>query len=844
LSGLIPKCRELLQVPLRSPFFLSQYPLEKKEESALTSAFKGRLGITSKMDKNHRLQPVAVFGPYRFDLTSSELQKNGVWVRLEDKPARLLAALLEHPGEPVSREELRSRLWPNGVHVDFDHGLNKCVNKLRAALSDDSEKPRYVETLSRRGYRFVASIDFQSNGHCPSQPVESLGDAPPKESDFGPVVAQTPIDDRGGNWRRLAALVVLSAVVLGGTAVFFAWPSLQRKLHFAAKQNLSFNKRDWVLISNFENKTGNPVFDGTLEYALERELSNSQFVNVVPRERTTDALRLMRKPLNSKIDAALGREICLRDGGIRALLTGRVERLGTTYLLSVQLVDPANSVAVAGLSEEDPADSQMAAAIRRLSNRMREVLGEKTALIQQSEKRLEKVSTPSLHALQLYTQADELIRMTDDKQGVAAKLLESAIAEDPNFASAHLLLGWTLANRAMDAQARIEFQRAFNLADTTTDRERFFILGTYYQTVKEEATHATEAYEALLRLYPDHYWGANNLSGLYMRAGQWDDAWRLKARLADLRPDGLQENAAVACGKSVQDEVNGAQLYLRRATALASVDGDAFATTFLGLLPAFQSWAAGDVTQTRAQLKVFDDKAKDGAPSFFYLALGEFAEAERDIQRIPDDDVRQIRLAIAAFAKGDLRAAKRNLEQMRGSPGGTGLVVAGRCGLERIVERGIGETGKDAPVIKIVRGEQALARGQTKEGIALLEKGIEAARLMPTGPSFLGSESLARAYQKQGNLDAALRVLLQAADSKRRAYNCVNGGPMLGAFWLRTELQLADLYREMGRVPEAENVDNELRKMLIYADADHPIVLALKKRETLSANASSQSSGK
>ena len=104
---------------------------------------------------------------------------------------------------------------------------------------------------------------------------------------------------------------------------------------------LNFQERDWVLIADFENRTGEAVLDGVLEYALEREISNSTFVNVVPRERINDTLQLMRKPLDTRIDRTLGREICLRDGGIKALLTGRVEKLDSTYLLSVQVVDPA-----------------------------------------------------------------------------------------------------------------------------------------------------------------------------------------------------------------------------------------------------------------------------------------------------------------------------------------------------------------------------------------------------------------------------------------------------------------------------------------------------------------------
>ena len=102
----------------------------------------------------------AAFGPFSFDLCALELRKNGVRLRLEEKPARLLACLIERNGEVVTREELRKHLWPDDVNLDFDHGLNKAVNKLRASLGDSAADAKYLETLSKRGYRFIHSVEL------------------------------------------------------------------------------------------------------------------------------------------------------------------------------------------------------------------------------------------------------------------------------------------------------------------------------------------------------------------------------------------------------------------------------------------------------------------------------------------------------------------------------------------------------------------------------------------------------------------------------------------------------------------------------------------------------------
>src|SRR5215831_14249411 len=104
----------------------------------------------------------AAFGPFSFDLCALELSKNGIRLRLEEKPARLLACLIERRGEMVTREELCKRLWPDGVNLDFDHGLNNAVNKLRAALGDTAANANYLETLSKRGYRFIHAVELLS----------------------------------------------------------------------------------------------------------------------------------------------------------------------------------------------------------------------------------------------------------------------------------------------------------------------------------------------------------------------------------------------------------------------------------------------------------------------------------------------------------------------------------------------------------------------------------------------------------------------------------------------------------------------------------------------------------
>src|SRR3954465_1667946 len=98
------------------------------------------------------------FGAFTVDVNAAELRKHGIRIKLQDLPFQVLLALIRRPGDLVSREELRKRLWPDGTFVDFDHGISSAVNKLRAALSDSARHPHYIETVGRRGYRFLYPV--------------------------------------------------------------------------------------------------------------------------------------------------------------------------------------------------------------------------------------------------------------------------------------------------------------------------------------------------------------------------------------------------------------------------------------------------------------------------------------------------------------------------------------------------------------------------------------------------------------------------------------------------------------------------------------------------------------
>jgi len=143
------------------------------------------------------------FGDFELDLRAGELRKHGLRIRLQEQPLQILVELLEHPGEVVLREEIRERLWPNNTVVEFDHSINAAVKRLRDALQDSAETPRYVETLARRGYRFIASVSREPKQAFQSGNVEAAAtassDLTSEESQQNHSIAVLPFVNIGGD---------------------------------------------------------------------------------------------------------------------------------------------------------------------------------------------------------------------------------------------------------------------------------------------------------------------------------------------------------------------------------------------------------------------------------------------------------------------------------------------------------------------------------------------------------------------------------------------------------------------------------------------------------------------
>lgn len=157
------------------------------------------------------LRSTIKFGLFELDTEARELYRNGIRIKVAPQPLDLLTALIEHPGTVISRDVLRQRLWPPNTYVDYEQGLNKAVRKLREALDDSAESPRYIETVQRIGYRFIAPIQLAADLPVTAPPIEEIAQLPP----------DTPSQNIAR--QRLIQLLVASLIVVAGVAAAWMW---------------------------------------------------------------------------------------------------------------------------------------------------------------------------------------------------------------------------------------------------------------------------------------------------------------------------------------------------------------------------------------------------------------------------------------------------------------------------------------------------------------------------------------------------------------------------------------------------------------------------------------------
>ena len=290
---------------------------------------------------------------------------------------------------------------------------------------------------------------------------------------------------------------------------------------FVSRTSPTLSDQDTIVLADFANSTGDPVFDGTLKVALSVALEQSPFMKVYPDSGVRDTLRLMQRAPDEPVTRALARDIARREQ-LKALVAGSIASLGTHYVIALEAVDAETGDSMVREQIEVPAKEQVLTALGSAISRLRERLGESLASIRRFDTPLPRATTASLEALHAYSLALDEGRVVPRVEAIP--YLQRALELDPNFAMAQALLSGVYANTGRSADAPTYAQKAFELRDRVSERERFFISWRYYLDAAQAWDKALDLAATWTRTYPREAFAFNSLGLASGTLGQHERA--------------------------------------------------------------------------------------------------------------------------------------------------------------------------------------------------------------------------------------------------------------------------------------------------------------------------------
>jgi eukaryotic-like serine/threonine-protein kinase len=313
-------------------------------------------------------------------------------------------------------------------------------------------------------------------------------------------------------WLRWAAVTGAIVLVIGVTVG--GWLFYSHKAH-------ALTEKDTIVLGDFANATGDPVFDGTLRQGLQVQLEQSPFLSIVPGQQVQQTLKLMGQPADAKLSPEISREVCQRTGS-KAVIDGTISQIGTQYSLILKAVNCSDGESLSSTEAEASDKSHVLEALAKAGSEIRNKLGESLSTVQKFDTPLIPATTPSLEAFQAYSLGRTL--MMKDDNAAAVPFFQRAIDLDANFAMAYASLGTSYGNLGQTNLAAQSTKKAYELRERVSERERLYIESHYFDIVTGDLEKARTVYELWTKVYPRDTSPRSNLGNVYSRFGQYDQA--------------------------------------------------------------------------------------------------------------------------------------------------------------------------------------------------------------------------------------------------------------------------------------------------------------------------------
>ncbi|HEV7220047.1 MAG TPA: protein kinase [Terriglobales bacterium] len=484
------------------------------------------------------------FGALLYEMATGDLPFHG------ESPAMICEAIVNR--DPVAVVRLNHEV-PSELERIIGKAVEKDRNLRYQHASDMRTDLQRLKRDTETGRFAAASSESvpaaqESGAHVTQQPVPISNSSPVPSASAGAVKVPDSVGkDRLGTdapaslprtkptgpsraklGSYVAAVVLLAAVI---AAV----------LYFRSRQAAhNLTDKDTVVLADFSNETGDEVFDDTLKQALSVALNQSPFLNVLPENKVAATLKLMSRPVGTKLTPDVARELCQRVGS-KAYIAGSIASLGSEYVLGLKAVncqtgDPLAEKQVTAASKEKVLDA-VGEAVGEAASKLRTELGESLASVQKFDVPLAEATTSSLEALKAYS----LGTKARNEKGPAAGLPyhQRSIELDPNFAMGYVAVGTDYDNLG-EAERGSEYDtKAFQLREHASEREKLAITAFYYQRVTGELDKAAQTYQEAIESYP-RYWPAyTNLGNVYAAQGQYEKAAEITRQAVRLAPDHL-----------------------------------------------------------------------------------------------------------------------------------------------------------------------------------------------------------------------------------------------------------------------------------------------------------------